>query len=146
MDRGTGEAELMKRIFLTAVILALILLAVGCSGRNTVQAFLGKEFSLAIGQSATISGGELSVKLLDVTEDSRCPKGVTCVWAGQVNCMVEVTINGNTDKVKLTETGGSTITSQTIRGYIFAFKVEPYPEAGKQISKDDYRLKLSITK
>jgi hypothetical protein len=137
---------LQKRLFSTGAMLVVILVASGCSGRDTLQESLGKEFTLTIGHGTSISSDKLSVKFLDVTEDSRCPKGVTCIWAGQVSCMLEVTINGNIDQVKLTETGGSTTTSQSVSGYSFAFNVEPYPVADKQITKEEYRLKLTIAR
>ncbi len=148
--------ELCER---TGAMLAVVILAIGCSVPPTPtpttptpapapspQAALGKEFSLAIGQGVSIASDKLSVKFLDVTEDSRCPKGVTCIWAGQVSCVVEVILSGNTDQIKLTAMGGSTSMSPPVSGYAFAFNVEPYPEAGKPIAKGDYRLNLTITK
>ena len=41
-----------------------------------------------------IRQGEVSIKLLDILEDSRCPSGVDCFWAGQVKLLVEVVGNG----------------------------------------------------
>lgn len=35
-----------------------------------------------------------TVKFIKVLEDSRCPKDVTCVWAGRARIMVEVTEMG----------------------------------------------------
>ena len=35
-----------------------------------------------------------TVRFIKVLEDSRCPKDVTCVWAGRARVMAEVTENG----------------------------------------------------
>lgn len=70
---------MFKRVFqLVAALGTFSLLLAGC-GSNTgeVQASLGQEFTLSINQTATISGQNLSIKFIDVTEDSRCPTGAT---------------------------------------------------------------------
>jgi hypothetical protein len=137
---------MLKYIVSAIAIMMVIFLATGCSSENTLEVSLGKEFSLAIGQSASISDERLSVKFLDVTEDSRCPKGVTCIWAGQVSCEVEVIRNGNIERAKLTALAGRIPASQIISGYSFAFNIEPYPEANNQITKEEYRLSVTIAK
>ncbi len=38
--------------------------------------------TLKIGEQGTVSG--ITLKLLKITEDSRCPADVTCIWAGRV--------------------------------------------------------------
>lgn len=45
--------------------------------------------SAAIGETADLGGG-LTVKPLEVIEDSRCPSNVTCVWAGRLRLRAEV--------------------------------------------------------
>jgi hypothetical protein len=137
---------LTRFLFPIGALFAIVLLAAGCSGQTTSHASLGKEISLAIGESADIPEERFNVKFVDVTEDSRCPKGVTCIWAGQVTCAIEVAINGKLTGQKLTVTGGGPAVSQPVDGYLFAFTVEPYPEAGRQIARADYRLKLTVTK
>jgi hypothetical protein len=145
-----------RRLFRTGLCvpgmaLAAALLA-GCSGGPArVEAGLGEEFSLSIGQSASITGEDLEVTLLDVVEDSRCPRGVVCVWEGRVTCSVEFVplAPGEQagDTVMLTQPGltdGDAV--ETYRGYRIAFRVIPYPEAGEPVPRDEYRLLLTITK
>lgn len=43
----------------------------------------------------------VSIKFLEVVEDSRCPKGVNCIWAGRAIVKVEVTADGKTNKETL---------------------------------------------
>ena len=43
----------------------------------------------------------VSIKFLEVLEDSRCPKGVSCIWAGRAIVKVEVTADGKTNEETL---------------------------------------------
>lgn len=48
------------------------------------------------GETVNIKG--VSIKFLEVTEDSRCPKDVTCIWAGRAIVKVEVIGNGKKEE------------------------------------------------
>ena len=134
-----------KFVLLFIALLALILPLVGCGGET--KARLGQEFSLAIGQTATIQGESLAVKFLDVTADSRCPKGATCIWAGEAKSLVSFIVNGQPKEVVLTEPGLSAPPfQQTEEGYQVAFSLTPYPEVGKEIDEKGYRLVLTVTR
>ncbi|QAA82063.1 hypothetical protein EI546_10170 [Aequorivita sp. H23M31] len=50
-------------------------------------------------KSVEIKG--ISIKFVEVVEDSRCPKGVNCIWAGRAIVKVEVTANGKTEEKNL---------------------------------------------
>lgn len=51
------------------------------------------------GETVVLKG--VSVKFLEVIEDSRCPEGVNCMWAGRAIVKAEVTSNGKTEEVTL---------------------------------------------
>jgi len=128
-------------------IVAVVLLLPGCSGQaGEVKARLGEEFSLAIGRTALIEESSLKIKFAEVIEDSRCPEDVTCIWAGRVSCIVIITDNGHPYGMTLTEPGlTDQYAKEAYREYQLAFHVEPYPEAGKRINKDQYRLLLIVS-
>jgi hypothetical protein len=68
----------MKKIplvVLAALSLALLLTPACTSGKQVVG--LGQEFQLSPGQQASITGQDISIEFVRVTEDSRCPTGVT---------------------------------------------------------------------
>jgi len=48
----------------------------------------GEPFRLALG--ATHREGDHTVTFVEVVEDSRCPEGTDCVWAGRAQIRVEV--------------------------------------------------------
>ena len=136
---------MLKRFCLLLILVLAVALLAGCSG--ALKASLGSEFTLSVGQSARIASESMDIKFTDVTEDSRCPKNVQCIWAGQVGCAIEITKENTKNPITLTDSAGTGSSA----GYIFqdykiVFAVSPYPEAGKPIAKGDYRLKLTVTK
>lgn len=58
----------------------------------TVPARLGEEVSLAPGQTATLEGEPLTIAFLRVAEDSRCPRDVQCIRAGEAKVELEMRI------------------------------------------------------
>jgi len=137
----------MKNRLLVVIFTCLLLLTSSCVASNEVEVRLGEEFSLKSGQIAVISGENLKIEFVEVTEDSRCPKGVTCVWEGRVSCLVEITYRESLHSVVLTEPGLTKFPSeQSFQEYKFGYHIEPYPEASVDIAKEEYRLYLKISK
>jgi hypothetical protein len=153
---------MLRRNVLAAAGMALVLLVLAssaCSKSSTAstrssttpppgEVSLGREFTLSVGQNATVAGEDLGIKFVEVVSDSRCPQGVTCIWAGEVSCLVEVAKgSAGTSRIVLTQSGAD---GQTFRpfldGYETMFRVEPYPVAGKQIARNEYRLVMTVTK
>ena len=68
----------MKKIplgVLAALSLALLLTPACMSGKQVVG--LGQEFQFSPGQQVSITSQDISIEFVRVTEDSRCPTGVT---------------------------------------------------------------------
>jgi hypothetical protein len=153
---------MLKRFLL---VISLLLLAIfvlnGCSSSNPVElkASLGKEFTLPAGKTVEIVGEQLGIKFETVTADSRCPKGVTCIWAGEAKSQIIIYSLKNPPLaaalIELTESAVTEGYSQTTwvtnwgntqKSYVINFRLEPYPEKDKTIQPNDYRLILKITK
>lgn len=136
---------LRARFFIIPIVI-LVLLLTGCgSGQTSTR--MGEEFSLRIGQRASMVDEKLEIEFVEVSEDSRCPKKVTCIWEGRVIAVVEMAYGGSVDLVELVQRG---LTDQpataTYQEYQLVFVVEPYPEEDEPIRADDYRLRLTVSK
>jgi hypothetical protein len=133
--------------YLVASLTIVLLLSslVGCSGE--IKARLGEEFSLHIGESIGITGEDLGIKFVEVSEDSRCPKDVTCIWEGRVTAIVEISMDGSSQQLKLSQPGLTDAPARETYGeYEFTYKVEPYPEKAEvEIATDEYRLLLIVS-
>jgi hypothetical protein len=143
--------EDMSRTKLSLFLLAVVVLAAataGCAGTPTsVQANLGQEVSLSVGQTAVVQSQQLKIKFVEVVNDSRCPADVQCFWQGEANCLVEITLAQSVQRFVLTQpglTGG--LAAKDFNGYELHFKLEPYPQSAKTTAKGDYRLHLTITR
>ena len=79
--------------------------------------------------------------------DSRCPTGVTCVWGGRVNGVIEIKDGDSSYIMELIQSGlNNQYARETYQEDHLVFKVDPYPEAGKEIASEEYRLVLIVTK
>jgi hypothetical protein len=132
-------------LWVLSVTLALLTIS-GCSQPIRNEVSLDQEFTLSVGKSSAIAGENITIKFVEVTSDSRCPLNATCVWAGEVSCLVEVTKNNlNAYRLVLTQPGLTDLPSQQdFDGHEITFRVEPYPVAGEQIAQEEYRLVMTI--
>ncbi len=138
---------MFKHILLLSSLLILITLA-GCqSGEGRIQASIDNEFSLAAGQIAELKGEQITIQFEGIQDDSRCPKGATCIWQGRVSSILQIRDNGLSSKIVLVEPGLSDqYGNNRYKQYEFTSHVQPYPELGKKISSEDYRLFLTVKK
>lgn len=130
---------------------ALFLLMAALAGAapdtlSDTKAPLNEEFRIKIGQQVTIK--KISVKFSDVNNESRCPTGVQCIWAG--NAAVVVDVAKKTKKV----VRATLNTNPAVQPNEFEYKgykirlvgLNPYPKSGHQIDRKDYEATLIVTK
>lgn len=91
---------------------------------------------LAEGASAL----DATVTPLEVVEDSRCPSGVRCVWAGRVRVKVRVQTAERTDEAVLAV--GETVRHGGLG--VTLTNVAPYPEANVAIASNQYRFTFAV--
>ena len=131
----------------TLVLLMLAAQAVGAQvPLASAKVPLNKEFSLKIGQAAVINAQKVSLKFITVHDDSRCPTGVQCVWAGNAAVVVELSKN----KKKLVQaTLNTSIKPNELEYKDYKIKLvglNPYPKADQRINQKDYQAVLIVTK
>ena len=104
--------------------------------------------------------GDKEIRFKKIVSDSRCPKKVTCIWAGEVKVLVEFYEDGKLkgDKI-ITGTNISMGDNEIIAGANISlaeffnnseFKIKkvvvtPYPEAGRKIGLEEYSVELSVS-
>lgn len=113
---------------------------------NQVTARLNQPFQLGVQQQIVVDG--LTIQFLGISEDSRCPTDVQCMWAGQVSARFQVSSNNiPATEVVLTEGAGTdTQSTTTVDGYqIQLGEVTPYPNTQNPIEPDGYTVTLTVT-
>lgn len=93
----------------------------------------------------------ISIRFIDVENDSRCPKNVNCVRAGEAKVVYEVFMDGTFVKRCIVEITPTTYLSNALPKLygsedftITAYNLMPYPEYRSNIEKGDYYLQLFI--
>ena len=126
----------------------LILLAISCAdGSNTKRPVeLGQEFDLRIGETASITAERYYVGFSSVTEDSRCPEGVDCIWAGNAVVRASISkVNGRQESVDLNT--GLEPKEKLNGGYrLRLVRLRPYPKKDETIGKKDYVATFVVSK
>jgi len=97
-----------------------------------------EEVQLKYGETITL--GERTIRFDEVKTDSRCPKDVTCVWAGEV--IVLLTMEKQ-DTYTIRPGGIAELWSDEHVSYRIA-EVAPYPETSVKIPKEAYCLTLQV--
>jgi hypothetical protein len=97
---------------------------------------------LAVGQSVRVEGRDASVRFVRVAEDSRCPQGVECVWAGRARVEIELTVDGRPARALTLEVGAGPVEESGLR--FVAESLEPPPRAETPTAEGEYRLRLRV--
>ncbi|HLV92201.1 MAG TPA: hypothetical protein VKX34_03680 [Aequorivita sp.] len=133
----------MKNLLLATLIL-FSTYAIGQSSSIEVP-----KIGIKVPLGKTLEANGVSVKFLEVVEDSRCPKDVSCIWAGRAIVKAEVTSNGKTEEkilifgeVKSRETPNTTLFNSkefSLKG----ITLNPYPDS---VISEDVNYVLLVSK
>jgi len=52
-----------------------------------------------------VAGENLTITFVEIIEDSRCPKNVTCIWAGRVRAAIRLDESGTPSRIELIQPG-----------------------------------------
>jgi hypothetical protein len=95
------------------------------------------DVQLRVGETATFDGGALQLSMIEVSEDSRCPRDVMCVWMGRAVVRLHVVLAGvDRGDVSVTlypgpRTQRSPDLDATVDRYVISLvDLQPYPSAG----------------
>jgi len=114
--------------------------------RKCSNLLLNDTLELHTGKIYTNYENRLSIQLDSVTEDSRCPYNVECVWAGNAIVKFEFITNNKMNQFSLNTSAGF-ITDTIISGFkIQLIELKPYPVYPNPILQKDYVAKIKITR
>jgi hypothetical protein len=133
----------MNRFKLLAAVLATFALAAPAQpqGRTAKGAF-----TIRVGRERAVEGADLRIAFLGVTEDSRCPEGAMCIWAGNASLRMSArTSQGEATVFSLN-------TNLPPREFDFgAYRIKlvrltPHPSIHAELKPSKYAAELVVTK
>jgi hypothetical protein len=130
-------------MFSRSIALVLLLLASPHSAVSDPE--LGKPFEMKAAEVVTVQG--LRITFEEISEDSRCPTGVQCVWAGDAAATFTLQIPPAAAEQRTLHTNGRYERQTNYDN--FAIKLEdlkPYPKDGASIAPADYQATLLVTR
>lgn len=102
-------------------------------------------FTLGVGKQKTAKKSRLKIKFLEVTEDSRCPTGVDCIWAGNAKIKVQIIGSRRSQIFEFNTNIGAR--STVFEGWgVGVDNLTPYPHADKPINPKSYKVKFTIVR
>ena len=130
-----------------AVLIAILVAACARMPLSAAQSVsLGESFAVKIGQSVMFAGEGLEIAFETVVSDSRCPRGVQCIRAGEAAIRVAVekapTPRASVELRTTASAGEATYGPYSIR----LLAVNPYPDANRRIQPDEYEATLVVTR
>lgn len=125
---------------LTAIILIFAFSTIGmpAAACETI------EVNVKVGNSARVDMLGMTIKFVEVLEDSRCPEGAQCIWAGQARVKIQVDRYHKTLAVfVLTLNEGKNSARYGDRTITFK-SLEPYPKVDKPTDPKTYAATFTV--
>lgn len=137
------KKEILKK--LSVILISIIVF--GCQTSNNEDlSSLNDPVVINIDTCFDNADKEMRVCLESVTDDSRCPTGVVCVWEGDAVANLTIKTKNEINSFQL-HTNNRFQNETVLQGYrIKLLSVSPYPSANSQIDQKDYSTEISVVK
>lgn len=104
-----------------------------------------RTYELKVDEEKAVAGADFTMVLAAVPEDSRCPEGVDCIWAGSVG--VELVFCGpKSEKTARLNTNTAPRVLKYRGRYVRILGVSPKKVEGREIKPADYVVTLEVSK
>lgn len=132
------------------LLMVLALAVVSC--KKPITAVLDQSVDVHVGQAVHFAKSDLDLFFRRVVSDSRCPRGVECISAGEVTITFEARIVKGYPEPIEARLAGAEASSDTTKatlydGYrIWLVGLEPYPVAGTTTDTTSYVATIVVSK
>lgn len=130
----------MKTIFLT-LILTLVFGSIVSANAQTERTL-----KVRLNRQKSFAPGNLTIAFVSLVEDSRCPVGTDCIWAGNAKIKVKVSQRGGASKIFEMNTNVGP-KGDIFEGYaINLVELTPVPQSNVKIDQNSYEAVFSISR
>lgn len=126
----------MKTLVAALVILLGMTFTASAQAEDTLK--------LRPGQQLTAKKSKIKVKFISVLDDSRCPAGVNCVWAGNARIKIELSTRRMGSKIVEINTTTGPLGAQFDGWAIMLTSLTPHPKASGTTPPSRYRAAITI--
>jgi hypothetical protein len=136
----------MRRKALWASLAVFVLMGLyGCAPATIKEFSLDEPFTLFVRQKAQVA--ELQIQFLGVSQDSRCPVDVECVWAGNAQITLRVSLKDSTEETVITINSYTEPREAIYEGFRIEFvDLRPVPRSDRPINPAEYRVTLKVSR
>jgi hypothetical protein len=135
----------MKYLLLFGILISSIFLSAQVQEENRI-------FNTVLHGGEQLKFGDKSIRFKEVISDSRCPKDVTCIWAGEAKVLIEIFEKGKRINEKIVVINTSIINEIPLQfsagGRIYcitAFRLFPYPSTASKKDTMHYTLEMQVS-
>ena len=105
----------------------------------------GETLKVQVNKEKRFAKSKLSVRFVELVDDSRCPTDTNCVWAGNAQIKIRVTKNGRSHDLTL-DTNGPNQMVKTEGYSIKLVDLTPHPRSNIRINRNGYVATFSAEK
>jgi hypothetical protein len=128
----------------SAIVLTLAPVVFGQDGEKTPPQ-RGEPFQLKARETRELAEPHLRVRFDTVSQDSRCPIGVQCVWAGDASVEITLEKPPAAAETRTLHTSGRFDREADYAGLVVRLvSLEPNRRDGVTIAPEDYRVTLVV--
>jgi len=128
------------------VLTAILLFTVFMGG--SVESFArgrSSTVSVALHTEKPVPNARIKIKFVEMVEDSRCPTGTNCIWAGNAKVKIELTSRQRTQTFEINSFLQPTAVK--FSGYLIKLaSLTPKPAAGEKIDPSKYLAMFEVDK
>ena len=129
-----------------SALFSLLFILTPHSSQPPGDARLNQEFDVRVGERVTIKKEGLKIALVKIEEDSRCPEGVQCIWAGNGKVLLRLS-RGRERATTMTLNTGIDPGSAAYGAYdVKLVNLCPYPKKDVEIKKNEYIATLLVSR
>lgn len=130
----------MKTNLITALLLTLVL-----GTFQIAEAQSPERQKVQIHKQKIFAKSNLIVKFVSLIEDSRCPEGANCVWAGNAKIKIEAGKSGKKETFEVNTTLGPK--AATYNGYVIELvSLMPVPRENIRINRNGYVATFAVSR
>lgn len=114
-------------------------------GFMEVSAQASETARVQINHEKRLAKSKIRIRFLELIEDSRCPRDVQCIHAGNAKIKVRASLNGRSQELEL-DTNGANKTTTIGRYELKLVGLTPEPRSNIRINRNGYVATISVAR